>query len=437
MEQQKNQVLLNSNHRQRNGIIKKQRLAIIAGSETTFSTQSAADSSHSNEPRGGRPCQERTMSEKLVAANTPLESFFDLVFVLAFTRVTDFVSNRLDPVGVVQGIAVLMALWWAWVCYSWLTDIVAAHGITKARIMIFAGAAAIVVAALALPDAFGQGGIVFASAYAVARLLHVGLFLMASEERSRTHRTIERLVPGLVGGPALLVIASLVGGPARAALWGAALAIDYLTPLIRNPAGLQIHPKHFAERYGLVIILALGESIASIGVSEERIAVGVVAAAILAIVLCAALWWSYFDYVKGSAQKRLEEAGHSDRALLALDAYSYIHLAMVGGIVFIALGVRQTIADVEHPLSVIRAGAICGGAAVYLLGIFAFRLRVTGTVLVARLVAAALACAATPIALAVPSILTVAIVSLVLVGLAVYETLRPDRFRLEVKRDEQ
>jgi low temperature requirement protein LtrA len=123
--------------------------------------------------------------------------------------------------------------------------------------------------------------------------------------------------------------------------------------------------------------------------------------------------------------------------MLALDAYSYIHLAMVGGIVFIALGVRQTIADVEHPLSVIPAAAICGGVAVYLLGLFAFRLRVTGTVLAARLVAAALACAATPIALMVPSIVTVAIVSSVLIGLVAYETLRPDRFRLEVKRDEQ
>lgn len=316
--------------------------------------------------------------------------------------VTDFVSNRLDPIGVVQGVAVLMALWWAWVCYSWLTDIVSAHGITKARIMIFAGAAAIEVAALAVPDAFGQGGIVFASAYAIARLLHVGLFLMASNERPWTHRIIERLFPGLVGGPALLVVASLVGGPARAALWGVVLAIDYLTPLIRNPAGLQNHLKHFAERYGLVIILA--------------------------IVLCAALWWSYFDYVKSSTQKRLEEAGYSDRALLARDAYSYVHLAMVGGIVFIALGARQTITDVEHPLSVIPACAICGGAALYLLGLFAFRLRVTGTVLIARLVAAALAA---------PSIVTVAIVSLVLVGLVAYETLRPDRFRLEVKRDEQ
>jgi low temperature requirement protein LtrA len=377
------------------------------------------------------------MSEKKAAANTPLESFFDLVYVLAFTRVTDFVSNRLDPVGVVQGVAVLIELWWAWVCYSWLTDIVAAHSITKARIMIFAGAAAIAVAALALPDAFGQGGIVFASAYAIARLLHVELFLMASTEQPRTHRVIERLVPGLLGGPALLVIASLVGGPVRAVLWGAAIVIDYLTPLIRNPAGLEIHPKHFAERYGLVIILALGESIASIGVSDQRITMGVVAAAILAIVLCAALWWSYFDYVKGSAQKRLEEARGSDRSLLALNAYSYIHLAMVGGIVFIALGVRQTIADAEHPLSAIPAGAICGGATVYLLGLFAFRLRVTGTVLVGRLVAAALACAATPIALMVPSIVTVAIVSSVLAGLVAYETLRPDRFRLEVKRDEK
>jgi low temperature requirement protein LtrA len=374
------------------------------------------------------------MSEKQATANVPLESFFDLVYVLAFTQVTEFVSDHLDYIGVMQGVAVLMALWWSWVCYSWLTDVVAAHNMTEARIIIFAATAAIAVAALALPDAFGDGALVFASAYFVARLLHVGLFLMASGDRPRVHRTMQGMAPSLLTGPVLLLIASLVENPVRTMLWTIALAIDYLAPLLRSPEDLKIHPKHFADRHGLVIILALGESVASIGATHTGVTAGVVAAALLAIVLCAALWWTYFDYVRESAEKRLEEAADADRSRLARDAYSYLHLMMVGGIVFIALGVKQTIADVEHPLPIIPASAMCGGAAAYLLGLFSFRLRITGTVRIARLVAAALACVITPIALMVPSIVTVAIVALVLVGLVSFETLRPDRFRLEVKQ---
>jgi low temperature requirement protein LtrA len=330
----------------------------------------------------------------------------------------------------------LMALWWSWACYSWLTDVVAVHSITELRLIIFSASAAIAVAALALPDAFGDAAALFASAYFAARLLHVGLFLKASRDRPASRRAIRKLAPGLLGGPALLVIGSLLDGPARAVLWIAALALDYLTPLWRDPEGLDIHPRHFAERHGLVIILALGESVASIGASHPAMTASAVIVAVLAIVLCAALWWSYFDFVKASAQKRLEEAGNAERSRLARDAYSYLHLAMVGGIIFIAVGVKQTIADPEQALALIAASTMCGGAALYLLGLFVFRLRVTGTVRLARLIAAVLACAVIPIALVVPAIFTVAIISSVLVGLVTFETLVPDRFRAEVKHGE-
>src|SRR5215218_5544153 len=194
-----------------------------------------------------------------------LELFFDLVFVFAFTQVTGYLAHHLTWAGMLQGAALLAALWWAWVSYSWLTNAVSALEAIQARIVILSAMAAMLIASLAVPDTFGDDGVLFGLSYFVVRLLQVALYAIATSDEPRTRQAILRLAPGFLRGPALLVVAGFLDGLPQGVLWAAALAIDYGVPLLRGVVGFHIRAAHFVERHGLVIILALGESIAVIG----------------------------------------------------------------------------------------------------------------------------------------------------------------------------
>jgi len=157
------------------------------------------------------------------------------------------------------------------------------------------------------------------------------------------------------------------------------------------------------------------------------------AAVVLGIALAAALWWAYFDLVMLSAERRLTEARAEERARLALDSYGYLHLPMVAGIIFAALGIEQTLAHTGEPLGTIPAVALCGGIALYLVGHNAFRLRVEGSVSVPRLVVAVVCLGLIGVAVSVSSILTLAVLVLVLCGLAAFETASSREFRRELR----
>jgi low temperature requirement protein LtrA len=363
---------------------------------------------------------------------TPLELFFDLVFVFAITQVTAFLSAHPTRTGLVQGLALLAALWWAWVGYSWLTNnAVRAEEATPARLVVLAAMAAMLIASLAVPDAFGEAGILFGGAYFVVRLLHLSLYAYTTGDSPEARRTVIGFAPGFLGGPMLLVVAGSLEGPAQGVLWSLALAIDYGVALLRGVAGFRVHAGHFVERHGLIIIIALGESIVAIGVGAAglELGAGVVLAAILGMVLAAGLWWAYFDYVALAAERRLIRAQGHERATLARDSYSYLHLPMVAGIVLVALGVKKTLAHVGDPLEAIPAVALCGGVALYLLGHNAFRLREVGSVSVPRLVVTVLCCALIPVAVWIPSLITLAILAGLLCALAAFETVRSREFR--------
>jgi low temperature requirement protein LtrA len=291
------------------------------------------------------------------------------------------------------------------------------------------------VASLAVPDAFGEYGVLFGLAYFVVRLLHVALFVLATGNTPETHQAIVRLAPGFLGAPVLLIPAGFVDGFAQGALWAAALAIDLGVSLVRGVSGFRVNAEHFVERYGLIVIIALGESIVAIGVGASGLAIGagVVLAAVLGIALAAALWWAYFDLVMLVAGRRLSAAKGAERARLARDAYSYLHLPMVAGIVLVALGIKKTLAHVGDPLGTIPAVALCGGVALYLLGHNAFRLRDVGSVSVPRLVVTVLCCALIPVAVSVPSLVTLAILAALLCALAAFETVRSREFRRELR----
>jgi low temperature requirement protein LtrA len=366
---------------------------------------------------------------------TPLELFFDLVFVFALTQVTGFLAEHSTWLGMLKAAALLAALWAVWASYSWLTNAVPAEEVISARLVIFSAMAAMFVASLAVPGAFGRYGVIFGSAYFIVQLLHQLLYALATGGEPDQRRAMLRLAPGLVIGSALLIVAGFLDGFAQGALWATALAIAYGVAEVRGVSGFQVHAAHFAERHGLIVIIALGESIVAVGVGASGVGLGpvVLVAVVLGIALAAALWWAYFDLARLSAERRLTAARGEERARQARDSYSYLHLPMVAGIIFSALGIEQTLAHTGDPLGTIPAVALCGGIALYLLGHNAFRLREEGSLSVPRLVVAVVCLGLIGVGVRVSSILTLAVLSLVVCGLAAFETVTSGELRRELR----
>ena len=355
---------------------------------------------------------------------TPLELFFDLVFVFALTQVTGFMSDDPTWAGVGKGLLILAALWWAGGASAWHTNEIDPNE-GAARLAVFGSMAAMFVAALAVPHAFDSDAVLFGLAYFAVRVMHIVLFAEATpnvDVRQATFRLARTAIPG----PALLVVAGFVDGWAQIALWLLALAIDYSGPYVFGVRGFSVSADHFAERYGLIVIIALGESIVAIGIGAAGIELDatVVAAAVLGLVLACALWWAYFDVVAVVAPRTLVVSGVLGRARVARDSFSYLHLPMFAGIVLVALGAKKVLAHVDDPLQTIPAVALCGGVALYLLSHDAIRYRSVQSVNRRRLLAAAASAALIPVATRVDGVVSLALVAGVSVALIAYEALR-------------
>jgi low temperature requirement protein LtrA len=246
---------------------------------------------------------------------TSLELFFDLVLVFAFTQVTTFLSH--DPTwgGLLRGLLLLSALWWAWAAYAWLTNTLDPEE-GAVRLAMLAAIAAMLLVSLAAPGAFGSDGVTFGVAYFVVRAFHLLLYAIAGRGDRDLFRAVVRIVPAATLAPGLLVVAGFLNGSAQLALWGGALAIDYLGVLLGHMRGWRVSPEHFVERFGLIIIIAIGESIVAIGVGAAGLPLdaGVIAAALPGITVAACLWWSYFDWVVFVAQATLAEATGARRS---------------------------------------------------------------------------------------------------------------------------
>jgi low temperature requirement protein LtrA len=371
---------------------------------------------------------------------TPLELFFDLVFVLALTQCTALMAENPTWTGLGQGLLVLGVLWWSWVGYAWLTSVVdPEEGVV--RFAIFAAMAALLVAALCVPEAFGDRGLLFACAYAVVRIGQIILFVVASRDDPALRRSVDGLAVSTTIGVGLLVAASLTDGALQGAFWAVALLLDMGGPFLFGSEGWKLAPGHFAERHGLIIIIALGESIVAIGVAAEfGVDAGVVVAAVVGTALAAALWWLYFDIVAIVAARRLAnaEVGREQNEI-ARDSFSYLHFPMVAGIVLLALGLKNTLAHVGDPLELVVAVATLGGVALYLLAHVAFRWRNVHRFSVERSLCAVVLLALVPVAVEVPALATVAIVAGILAGLIAYETVQfrelRDRLRHQLVRE--
>ena len=292
---------------------------------------------------------------------TPLELFFDLVFVFALTQVTGFMSDDPTWAGVGKGMLILAALWWAWGAYAWLTNEIDPNE-GSARLAVFGAMAAMFVAALAVPHAFDADAVLFGLAYFAVRAMHIVLFAEATphvDVRQATFRLARTAIPG----PALLIVAGFLDGGAQIACWLLALAIDYSGPYVFGVRGFSISAEHFAERYGLIVIIALGESIVAIGIGAAGIELDRPSCSPRFSASCS-LARSGGRTSTSSRSSRggssMEARGH-ERARLARDSFSYLHLPMFAGIVLVALGAKKVLAHVDEPLETVPAFALCVG----------------------------------------------------------------------------
>jgi low temperature requirement protein LtrA len=353
----------------------------------------------------------------------PLELFFDLVFVLAITQCTALMSHKTTWGGVGEGMLVLALLWWSWVGYAWLTSVFDPEE-GAVRIALFCAMASFLIAAICVPQAFGGLATEFALAYSAVRVAHIALFLLASRDDPTFRRSVLGLAVGTVISIALLIGGSFLDTGGQAALWGLALVFDMGEPYLFGAEGWRLVPGHFAERHGLIVIIALGESIVAIGVGAgATLTWGIAGAAVLGIAVVAAMWWAYFDVVALVSARRLASAPEGRvRNELARDSYSFIHFPIVAGIILFALGLKKTLGHVDDSLDIVAAFALLGGVAIYLLGLVAFRYRHVHTVNWRRLAMTMVLFALLPVALALPSLAILGILCVLIWTLIVVET---------------
>jgi low temperature requirement protein LtrA len=362
-----------------------------------------------------------------------LELFFDLVFVLGFTQCTALMVESPTWEGLARGLLVLAVLWWTWAGYAWLTSVVDPEE-GAVRFAMFGAMAALLVAGLSVPEAFGEGALVFAFAYGVVRAGHIALFLLASRDDAPLRNSVSSLAVSSAIGVGLITGAAFLDGAAQLGLWGLAILIDFGGPALFGTAGWRLVPAHFAERHGLIIILALGESIVVLGVGAEvGMNAAVITAALLGIALASAIWWIYFDVVALVSERRLTKAAEGrERNQLARDSYSYLHYPMVAGIVLVAFGLEQALVHLDEPLRTVPAFGLLGGVAIYLLAHVALRLRNIGSINRQRLVLGIALLALVPLAVDLPALGILAAVTGLLWVMIAFETSRygPGRARV-------
>jgi low temperature requirement protein LtrA len=309
---------------------------------------------------------------------SPVELLWDLVFVFAVTQTTTLIAKHLTWTGLLHGLIVLALVWWAWSAFVWAANAEDEQSRALRGILLLAMVLEFV-AGLALPSAFDAHATLFALSYTGVRLLHLAMYAHAARRGNAQWSAIVGFAVTIAIGMGLLVVGSFLPEWWRVGFWVAAVAIDYAGPawLTRERLrGLQqVAVAHFAERYGLFVIICLGESIIAIGLSADAVTIDhrLVAAVALGLVTTIGLWWVYFDRVAAVAEEHLH-AG-DDVVLDAADSYSYLHLPIVAGVILFAVGMKVTIADVGATLSDAGRLALCGGIALYLVGNAAFRLR--------------------------------------------------------------
>ena len=384
---------------------------------------------------------------------TPIELFFDLVFVFSLTQVTALMAGDLTASGLFRGMLVLALLWWCWVGYAWLGNVVQAdEGI--GRVAMFGAMAAMFIMALTVPESFDDlpgrlsGPVVFAIGYLAVRLLHLSMFWLAGGGDPGLRRQLLRFMPSVLGSTALLLVASQLDGRAQTLTWIVVVAVDYVGTILAGANGWRVNSaSHFAERHGLIIIIALGESIVAIGagVAQLPISWSIIAASTLGLTLAGCMWWAYFDVVALVAERVLRRARDEERARLARDSYSYLHMPMVAGIVFAALGLKEVLRYVgdasdhalSQPLAAVPLVAMFGGVSLYLFAHVAFRWRNVHSINLQRVIVGVVVLLLIWPSSTLPALGALALLTAVMVTLISFEAIRFSDVRARIRHDEE
>lgn len=382
---------------------------------------------------------------------TTLELFFDLVFVFALTQVTDLMAEGTTGTGLFRGALILTVLWWSWVGYSWLGNVVQPDE-GAVRVGMFVAMGAVFVAAITIPEAFDDfagglsGPVVFAGCYFVVRAVHLVMFWLASADDPQLRRQLVRWTPSIVVGTALLLAASRTTGAVQTWLWVGALVGDYIGTALAGSGWRLASAAHFAERHGLIVIVALGESIVAtgIGIARAPISWPIIVGSALALAVSAALWWSYFDVTVLITERALAAADGAKQVALARNGYSFLHLPMVIGIIMLSLGLKKVLGyvagDDDHtladPLYGLPLVALYGGTALFLAAHTAFARVVGGALKKERIGVVVLLVVLVPLVGSLPALVTLAVLAAVLMALTAWETHRYAAQRHAVRHGE-
>ena len=375
---------------------------------------------------------------------TTFELFFDLVFVFAFTQVTHFMAHEHSALGVLQALIILGILWWSWSSYAWLSNQTHVdEGVVRLGMCL--AMATMFVIALVIPESFHdmEGGLsaplVLALAYLLVRVIHLSMYLLAAGGDGALRRQVVITFISLIPGSGLIITGALIGGYAQTWFWIGGLVADVvLTYVTSVNGGWRLNSAaHWTERHGLVIILALGESVIAIGVgaAQQAVSTQIIIGAVLAIALSIGLWWLYFDVLAIAAEHILARRQGAARTQLAVDAYTYIHLVLIAGVVISALGVEEAIAHIasDEPFGLFGSAALLGGTSLYLAGHALFWRRIGGTWKYVRLGGGAVLLALIPAAALVPAMAALAGTVAITLTVVAIETVRYRDTRSKVR----
>jgi low temperature requirement protein LtrA len=359
-----------------------------------------------------------------------LELFFDLVFVFAITQVTVLILEDPSWQGFLRSALVLGLLWWAWGGYTWMTNAIDIESM-GVRVAFLAAMAGSFFMALAVPGAYGSEGLWFAAPYFLVRALHVGLYSYGLRSDPAHRAAIQKLAPWFLVAPALVLAGGFFEGDVRVLLWMLSLVIDVGGTLTVGTAGFRVSPSHFAERYALFVIIALGESIVAIGVGAAEIERDLVFAAAVAVAFAgvAALWWSYFDIPARGAERVLRATPIDKRAPLARDVFSILHYPFVLGVIFYAVAGKKMLEHPDEPLSAAGRWALGLGIAASLLGMTAARYRAIRRIAWERVAGAGVVVAVVAVLRDLDALWLAGFVIAVLVAVLLVEATRLREFR--------
>jgi len=303
------------------------------------------------------------VSDRSVRVST-LELFFDLVFVFTITQLTGVLVQGGDAAAIVQVVVMFLLIWWMYDGYAWLTNAIETDRV-RHRLLLIGGMGAFLVVALAIPQAYDGDGLAFGVAYLVVVLLHASMY--AKGASFSEVRAILRIVPFNLVGAGLVLVGGALGGDAEWVLWAAAGTLFWFSPVLTGVEGFVIAPSHFVERHGLVVIVALGESIVVIGAGAAglELDLGLVLVALLSLTLSASLWWLYFSD-EGRIERALNEATRERRPKLALLGFGYWHYGLLLGVIGLAAGLKKGVGDPYEALDAWIASELAVGVALFI-----------------------------------------------------------------------